>query len=219
MSSNLTALQGSLANTLTRASILSYVFFALTLLVLSRISTLSTPPPLYFLTVFVNGLSTGAALNYTLAHLLHLTPPSTHFISTSLLTTFRGFAGSFGSAIGGGLFIRVLKGSLEKGFEAHGGLEGREELVRRLLGGPALVKGLEGIEREVAVGGYVTALRVLFTAGVGLALVMVAVQGLTGWKKGVEEIGKVTEEDERNVVGNGRGMGDEGWEEGMEQGV
>jgi hypothetical protein len=185
------------------------------LALLSQISTPETPAALYLLSVFANGLCIGAALNYTLAHLLHLTPPSTHFISTSLLTTFRGFAGSFGSAIGGGLFVRVLKAKLEEGFENHGGLEGREDLVRRLLGSPALAKSLEGAEWAVTVSGYVEALRSLFVAGVGLVAVMVFVQASTGWKAGVEK--KV--EREESVVGNGRGVEDEEWEEGMEQGV
>jgi hypothetical protein len=129
--------------------------------------------------------------------------------------TFRGFAGSFGSAIGGGLFVRVLKAKLEEGFENNGGLEGREELVRKLLGSPALAKSLKGAERAVAVSGYVNALRALFMAGVGLAAIMVFVQAGTGWKAGVEK--KV--ETEEDAVGNGRGVEDEEWEEGMEQGV
>jgi hypothetical protein len=181
------------------------------------ISVLATPPAVYFLTVFLNGLSTGAALNYTLAHLLHLTPPSTHFISTSLLTTFRGFAGSFGSAIGGGLFVRVLKSTLEDGFEKNGGLEGRQNLVRRLLGSPALVRTLKGDEKMVAINGYMTAFRALFLAGAGLAAVMVFVQAGTGWATPKEVL------DVNNVPGEGGGLlgvvEDEEWEEGMERGA
>lgn len=188
------------------------------MLLLSQITIPSTPTPLYLLSVFINGFCTGAALNYTLAHLLHLTPPSTHFISTSLLTTFRGFAGSFSSAIGGGLFIRALKSGLEDGFEAHGGLAGREELVRMLLGSPALVKKLSGAEKMVAVDSYVGSLRQLLLCGAGWALCMVVVQAATGWKQG----GVVNEED-RGVmgedIGSGRGVENEEWEEGMEQGV
>ncbi|KAH6674209.1 major facilitator superfamily domain-containing protein [Halenospora varia] len=201
------------------ASIVSYLLFAGSLLILSQISTPTTPAPLYFICVFLNGFCTGAALNYTLAHLLHLTPPSTHFITTSLLTTFRGFAGSFGSAIGGGLFVRVLKSSLEEGFEEHGGLEGREDLVRRLLGSPALVKSLKGMDRKIAVAGYVASFKALFTAGVGLALIMVFVQAGTGWKA-PEDLSKkeVRAQEESALIGNGRGVEDE-WEEGMEQGV
>lgn len=169
---------------------------------------------LYLLSVFFNGLCTGAALNYTLAHLLHLTPPSTHFISTSLLTTFRGFAGSFGSAIGGGLFVRVLKNGLEEGFDNHGVLGEKENLIRRLLGSPALVKTLHGFEKDVAVRSYVGSLRHLFFAGAGLSLLMVFVQAGTGWTSGSkEEKGRGLE------VGNGLGAEDEEWEEGMEQGV
>jgi hypothetical protein len=165
--------------------------------------------------VFVNGFCTGAALNYTLAHMLHLTPPSTHYVCTALLTTFRGFAGSFGSAIGGGLFTRTLKHSLEKGFSRNGGLAGREELVRKLLGSPITVQQLNGIERLIAVKGYVGALSTLFLAGIGLALVMGLVQAGTGWKEGVEQnFSDLTDSSGlRDVVE------DEEWEEGMERAV
>jgi hypothetical protein len=112
------------------------------------------------------------------------------------------------------LFIRILKSGLEKGFERNGGLEGREELVRRLLGSPALVKGLKGVERVVAVGSYVGALKGLFLAGVGLAVGMVVVQAGTGWRVGVEAKGVEEEE-----VEDRSGVEDEEWEEGMEQGI
>jgi hypothetical protein len=194
--------------------VIAYSLFVCTLLLISQISNPSTLPAFYFLAVFINGCCTGAALNYTLAHLLHQTPPSTHFISISLLATFRGFAGSFGSAIGGGLFVRLLKSGLEEGFEQHGGLKGREELVRRLLGSPALVKTLTGIEKVVAVKSYVGSLKGVLLAGAILALAMVFIQAGTGWKGGVEK-----EETEERVVGNGLGAENEEWEEGMEQGV
>ncbi|KUJ11835.1 MFS general substrate transporter [Mollisia scopiformis] len=199
-------------------SIVSYSLFACALALISQISNQDTPTLLYFLAVFVNGLCIGSALNYTLAHLLHLTPPSTHFISTSLLTTFRGFAGSFGSAIGGGLFVRVLKAKLEQGFEEHGDLEGNEDLIRRLLGSPALVKELVGFEKQIAIDSYVGGLKALFVAGVGLAVLMVVVQAFTGWKEPVEVKGE--NEANGNEVENGLlGVEDEEWEEGMEQGV
>lgn len=198
-------------------SVVSYSLFACTIALISQISNEHTSTPLFILAVFVNGLCIGSALNYTLAHLLHLTPPSTHFISTSLLTTFRGFAGSFGSAIGGGLFVRVLKARLEQGFEDNGGLEGREELVRRLLGSPALVKGLAGSEKAVAVSGYVGALKALFVAGTGLAVLMVLIQAATGWKDPVEA--KEAVENDGHVEGGLIGVEDEEWEEGMEQGA
>ncbi|KAG4411131.1 hypothetical protein IFR04_015730 [Cadophora malorum] len=193
-------------------SIVSYFLFACTLVTLSQITNPGTPAPLFLLNVFMNGICVGAALAYTLAHLLHLTPTETHFISTSLLTTFRGFAGSFGSAIGGGYFVRVLKATLEKGYEENGGLKGREDLVRRLLGSPAMVQTLKGVERRIAVGGYVVGLKQLYVAGAGLALIMVLVQAATGWK-GAEERKDGDETDQ--LIG----VEDEEWEEGMEQGV
>lgn len=199
-----------------RPSVICYAVFTCTFFLLSQISNEHTPTPLYLLAVLANGLCIGASLNYTLAHTLHLAPPSTHFMAASLLTTFRAFAGSFGSAIGGGLFVRVLKARLEAGFTENGGLEGREELVRKLLGSPALVQVLTGVEKRVAVGSYVGSLNQLFVAAGGLALVMVFVQAGTGWKAGKDEqdeTGNETEEEGRI------GIEDEEWEEGMEQGV
>lgn len=163
--------------------------------------------------MFLNGVSAGAVLSYALAHLLHLTPPSTHYISTSLLTTFRGFAGSFGSAIGGGLFIRVLKGGLEEGFEEHGGLAGREDLVRRLLGSPALVKNLHESEKTIAIQGYARGLSQLLLTAAGLSFLMVIAQAATGWASGAR---KAEEQDGDELVAD---IEDEDWEEGMEQGV
>ena len=168
------------------ACLVVFAMNPLTLLLLGYLSTPDTPVTLYLLSTFLNGLVTGAALNYTLAHLLHLTPPSTHFIATSVLSTFRGFAGSFGSAVGGGIFTRILRANLEQGF-AEKGLKDRGELVRKLLGSPALVAGLSGGEREVAISGYVDAIRGLFWAGADLAVVVIAVQAGTGWKAGVDE--------------------------------
>jgi hypothetical protein len=162
-------------------SVVAYALFPLTLIALAALSTEHSSPVLYVLVVFACGAATGASLNYNLAHLLHLTPKSTHYIATSLLATFRGFAGSFGSAIGGGLFTRALYHSLEHGF-AEAGLRHKEELIRRLLGSPALVEQLGGIEREIAIQGYQDALRTLFLAGAGLAVLMVLVQAGTGWK-------------------------------------
>lgn len=89
-------------------------------------------------------------------------------------------------------------------------MTGREELVRRLLGGPALVGSLKGIERAIAVGAYAGGLRGVFLAGSVVALTMVIVQAGTGWGGAKEE----DQEEDVVVV-----VGDEEWEEGMEQGV
>ena len=149
----------------------------------------------YIVTIFFAGFFTGAALNYTLAHLLHLTHPSTHFIATSLLATFRGFAGSFGSAIGGGLFLRTLSDSLSRGPSGGGSMPGAsepspgssgmsEELIKKLLASPALVSGLTGHKAEVAKFAYQHALRTVFFWGAALAVLMLFVQAATGWAKG-----------------------------------
>ncbi|RAL66107.1 hypothetical protein DID88_005764 [Monilinia fructigena] len=197
-----------------RPSIISIMLFSLTLIFFSRFSLPNTPVPLYIIITLLNGLCIGSALNYTLAHLLHLTPPSTHFITTSLLATFRGFAGSFGSAIGGGAFIRVLKIGLEKGFTENGGIDGKEELVRKLLGSPALVAGLAGVDKQVAVNAYVGSFRALWAGAAVVAFLMVGVQAATGWEKAEARV-----EEDRLEVGNGLGVENEEWEEGMEQGV
>ncbi|KAK0708756.1 major facilitator superfamily domain-containing protein [Apiosordaria backusii] len=145
-------------------SLISLFVFGCSLFELSFVSNGEAKYGVYIAVVFVNGLCTGAALNYTLAHLLHLAPVKEHFIVTGLLATFRGFAGSFGTGIGGGVFSRVLRGALTKGF---GGLEGglteaRKQLVTVLVGSPAAVWQdgvLSEVERQVAVGGYEMALR------------------------------------------------------------
>ncbi|OTB07059.1 hypothetical protein M426DRAFT_318425 [Hypoxylon sp. CI-4A] len=170
--------------------IIAFVLFAASLFSLSLVSTPGVPIAWYVVIVFLNGFSAGAALNYTLAHLLHLTLPETHYVATSLLGTFRGFAGSFGSAIGGGIFSRTLRGSLERGFDAIDGPDDRRELIRKLIGSPALVYngGLNADEQRVAVGGYVDAIRVLFQAAVVLALIVSVFQAATGWRGPLDKV-------------------------------
>lgn len=175
-------------------SVLSMALFPVTLLILAFISTAESSWALYIFVVFCNGFITGAALNYCLVHLLHVTLPEVHPIVLSLLATFRGFAGSFGSAIGGGLFTRVLHKSLVDGFD-EAGLKHRGELIRKLLGSPALVNGLEGTERDVAVGAYEAGMKALFLGGMGLAIIVVFIQAGTGWKEAARKE-EVREEDD-----------------------
>jgi hypothetical protein len=167
-------------------SLVSLVFFGLSLSTLSLLSNAAAPAWLYVSVIFLNGFATGAALNYTLAHLLHLSAPESHFISTSLLATFRGFAGSFGTAIGGGVFARTLKDALTSGYEDLDG-EGlgpsRRELITRLIGSPALVFGgdLSDAERAVAVHGYEVSLKVLYRSAAAICILVLLVQAGTGW--------------------------------------
>ncbi|GME36490.1 Major facilitator superfamily [Neofusicoccum parvum] len=170
-------------------TLIAMSLFPVTLLALGLASRAATPAPLYVVLTFLNGLTTGAAINYALVHALHLTPPATHFVLTSLVATFRGFAGSFGSAIGGGVFARLLADSLARGFRARG-QPGKEELIRRLLGSPALVAQLDGVDRAVAISGYEDALRGLFLAAVVLGVVALAVQAGTGWRGYQDEDGQ-----------------------------
>lgn len=163
-------------------TIVAMALFPITMAVLAFISTPNSPWALYVTVVFINGLATGAATNYALVHLLHLTVPEVHPIVISLLATFRGFSGSFGSAIGGGYFVRVLHKSLDKGF-ARAGLKNRGELTRRLLGSPALVGKLDGKDKAVAVRAYTDAIKALFLCAIGLSVIVVLVQAGTGWKE------------------------------------
>ncbi|KAF2846923.1 MFS general substrate transporter [Plenodomus tracheiphilus IPT5] len=163
-------------------TLIAMALFPFTMAALAFISTPSSPWSLYVAMVFLNGLVTGATTNYALVHLLHLTLPKVHPVVISLLATFRGFAGSFGSAIGGGFFVRVLHKSLKDGF-AREGLKHRDDLTRRLLGSPALVSRLEGAEKVVAVGAYQDALKALFLGAVGLSVVVAFVQAGTGWRE------------------------------------
>ena len=77
------------------------------------------------------------------------------------------------------MFSRELKGSLERGFSRHG-LTGKDELVRKLIGSPALVMKLTGAEKEVAVHSYEKAIQRLFYAAGALALAMTILQAGTG---------------------------------------
>lgn len=173
-----------------------YAIFPVTMVLLAMLSTHDSNQWLYVLDILISGGATGAALNYNLAHLLHLTPKSTHYVATSLLATFRGFSGSFGSAIGGGMFSRALYNSLTRQFAEHG--IKNEELVVRLLGSPALVGSLEGVQKDIAIHGYEEALKMLFLSGAGLAALMVLVQAGTGWKGAEEEVEeREAEEEER----------------------
>ena len=101
--------------------------------------------------------------------------------------TFRGFGGSFGTSIGGGIFYRVLRSSLTSGFLALDGTDeldsDRKHLVSRLLGTPTLVfhGGLSSGEQDVAIQGYVAASRGVWQAAAALALLMIIAQAATGW--------------------------------------
>lgn len=170
-------------------TIISLALFSVALFFIGQFSTSTVSPGLYIFLVFMHGLFTGASMNYTLHHLLHLVPPETHFVATSLLGTFRGFAGSFGVAIGGGIFARTLRGVLDDGFQNLNDGKDRSDMVRKLIGSPATVyhDGLTPAEQKIAVEGYETALKTVFTGAVVLALFVIAVQAGTGWKGAVPD--------------------------------
>ncbi|UPL01690.1 hypothetical protein LCI18_012624 [Fusarium solani-melongenae] len=174
-------------------SMASLALFSLSLCALSLAGTPELPVVVFILVVFVNGMATGGVLNYTLAHTLHLSHDDTQYIATSLIATFRGFGGSFGTAIGGGIFYRLLRSDLVSGFlQLDGGDElshDRQSLVSNLLSSPGLVHGgdLSVAEREIAIQGYAGASRGVWQAAAVLGLVVVAVQAATGWTSPSEE--------------------------------
>lgn len=174
----------SIANPDLSPTITAFTIFAFAVALLAFLATPSSPAILIVTTTALIGLATGAALTYTVPHLLHLTAPRQHFVATSLIATFRAFAGSFGTAIGGGLFVRVLRRSLERGF-AEIGLR-KPELIEELLRSPATVGELQGVEAEVARLGYVVALRTVWFSAAAVAGVVIFVQAAAGWKGAVE---------------------------------
>jgi hypothetical protein len=92
------------------------------------------------------------------------------------------------------MFSRTLYNSLTRQF-AERGIK-NEDLVIRLLGSPALVGSLEGVQKEVAVKGYEEALKMLFLSGAALAALMIFVQAGTGWGAAAEEVPEAVNESE-----------------------
>ncbi|KAL7944692.1 MFS general substrate transporter [Trichoderma barbatum] len=185
------------------AQLLSLAAVTATIAGLAAISRPATSSLAFVATVCLNGVTTGAALNYALVHILHLSHPSTEYVTTSLLATFRGFGGSFGTSLGGGIFYRVLRDRLVDGFLALDGTPelgpARRKLVDRLLGSPDLVwhgDVLNPLERHIAVDGYADAIRGVWQAAAVLALVVIAVQAVAGWASPREEAERRLHEDE-----------------------
>lgn len=197
-------------------SIISLCLFAGSLYGLSLSASPEPSVMLFILAVLVNGLTTGAGVNYTLAHTLHLSHDDIRYVSTSLLATFRGFGGSFGTAIGGGIFYRLLRDKLVSGYlELDGGTAlapERRRLISSLAGTPGLVfgGGLNESERQVAIQGYAAASSGVWRAAALVGLGVVIVQAATGWvgadeKDGVDEI---DEEEARAIVTEHEGIGE-----------
>ncbi|KAF5023842.1 hypothetical protein F66182_4100 [Fusarium sp. NRRL 66182] len=172
-------------------SISALAIFTLSTYTLSLISTTSLPLALFLLVILANGLATGGAVNYTLAHTLHLSHDDTRYIATSLLGTFRGSGSSFGTAVAGGIFYRLLKDNLVAGFLRLDGGEhlrpGRQILVANLVSTPGLVHGggLSRAEQDIAIEGYAGATRGVWQAMAMLGVVVVLFQTLAG-RKGPE---------------------------------
>jgi MFS family permease len=162
------------------ACVVTFVLFSLSMFTMSWISTPASNIYLYVAILFLNGFFVGCLLNYSLAHVLHLTAPATHVIVIPLNAMFRSLSGSFGSSISGGLFLRTLQSTLKHEYAARG-VTNKEPLIRQLVGTPILVQRLHGLDREVALIGYETALKTLYLAGGCLVVVMLLVQAGVGW--------------------------------------
>lgn len=157
-----------------------FALFVLSMITVSWVSTPTSNMWLYIWFIFVNGFIAGCLLNYSLAHVLHLTVPSTHVIVIPLNAMFRSLSGSFGAAISGGFFLRTLQHALKVEFKQRR-ISGKGPLIRQLIGTPRLVQSLEGIDKEVALLGYETAFRRMFMAGACLTIIVLLVQAGTGW--------------------------------------
>ncbi|KAL6921831.1 hypothetical protein ACHAP8_010162 [Fusarium lateritium] len=197
-------------------SISALVIFTISTYTLSLISTTSLPLVLFIVVVLINGLATGGGVNYTLAHILHLSYDDTRYIATSLLGTFRGSGSSFGTAVAGGIFYRFLRGSLEAGFlQLDGGerlSDDRRRLVSSLVNTPGLVHGgdLSRAEQDIAIEGYAGATRGVWQSMAALGVVVILFQALTGKKAPDDkrEADHVDEEAARVVVTENEGVGE-----------
>jgi len=178
------------------ACLVVFALFPISILWLALSTTAEVSMPLYYFILLWNGLCAGGGMNYTLAHIQHLVHTDVRLIAISIFFTFRGFAGTFGATVGGGIFNRALKAALVKRFEEED-MALPWPLLRELVGSPRAVQKLKGFAYKAAVQGYVDALRTLFLAGVGLAVVTLVLQACTGWK-GAED-----REKERRVEENG----------------
>lgn len=162
--------------------LVTFVLFIISMFSISWVSTPFSNIYLYIVILFFNGFIVGALLNYSLAHVLHLTHPTTHVIVIPLNAMFRSLSGSFGSSVTGGLFLRSLQQALRQGFAEHGVAPGEKEgLIRQLVGTPILIQRLTGVDLEVALFGFEKALRSIYMAGGFLAIVVLLVQAGTGW--------------------------------------
>ncbi|KAF7561290.1 hypothetical protein G7046_g2856 [Stylonectria norvegica] len=168
-------------------SIMTVAFFSASLYALSLVAIPGASIPAFIMVIVVNGVATGAGLNYTLAHILHLSHEGTQYVTTSLLATFRGFGGSFGTAIGGGIFYRLLRTSLTEAFLQLDGGESlgddRKHLISRLLGTPGLVHdgSLDAAEQKIAIEGYAGAAKGVWQAAALAGVVILVFQAATGW--------------------------------------
>lgn len=170
--------------------IVSIALFTLSMWLLASLARPGVSLAALIFAVAGGGFATGAALNYTLAHVLHHSHDGMDYITTSLLGTFRGFGGAFGTSVGGSIFSYGLQTSLERGFRILDGLysseplsPARRQLISRLLGAPELVHGggLTPEDKGVAVAAYAGASRGVWQAAAALGIIVLFLQAGTGW--------------------------------------
>jgi MFS family permease len=163
------------------ACLVVFALFPLSILWLAMSTTATVSMWLYYFILLWNGLCAGGGMNYTLAHIQHLVHTDVRLIAISIFFTFRGFAGTFGATVGGGIFNRALKAALVRRFDEED-IVLPDALLRKLVGSARAVQDLGGFARKAAVQGYVDALRTLFFSSIGLAIVTLVLQACTGWK-------------------------------------
>lgn len=193
--------------------LVSIAGFCVTMWMLAEVAYPESRVATLVVVIFLAGFTTGAAVNYTLAHLLSHSHDGTQYITTSLLGTFRGFGGAFGTSIAGGIFTRLLQGSLSEGFLSldGGGQElspDRRRLVSQLLGAPELVfgGGLDEQEKQIAVDAYAGATRGVWMASAALGVVVLFLQAGTGWKGPQTEEKRQNETEARALVEENEGV-------------
>lgn len=112
------------------------------------------------------------------------------------------------------MFYRLLRSGLVASFtELDGGgrlAEGREELITKLIGSPALVfnGGLGPAEHGIAVERYAAASRGTWRAAAALAVVAILCQASTGWRSPVDGKAVDDETEARATVMENEGVGE-----------
>uniref|UniRef100_L2GAZ9 MFS multidrug transporter n=1 Tax=Colletotrichum fructicola (strain Nara gc5) TaxID=1213859 RepID=L2GAZ9_COLFN len=177
-------------------SVVALSCFAVTMFGLSLTATADGALWTLVAAVVLNGLATGATLNYTLAHLLHLSAPAEHFISTSLLGAPSG-ASAAASA-------RPSAAACSTAQRREGGADYEADWE------PGVVcnGGLVPAEHAIAVERYAGASRGTWQAAAALAVVAVLIQAGTGRTRPVGQKEVDDETEARAALMENEGVGE-----------